>query len=390
MTTITVEQMRDKLVTVETLENMLSATEPLSTQDINSDTPVRFRLDPGWETSLEAMSDTAVANAFITVSGQERQLTKEAILQATSEVGIPQALVKRSPANLIEPFLNHYWGSELGSKGFKALSVNGTVSAFTKDTITPFSNIELVDRILTTVRNRYGQDTRIFADYKLNHSLIDTNVRLVIPDLQHDILDGMMLDVPHNEDDLWLGGIHLRNSLVGKKQTTIEPYLFRWWCTNGCTTERRAGMAWSRQGNGGQDLESVYAWAQEAVDGILGGMEAEFETIQALTRLGTSGNTADVLTEIFSRYELPVSQRDTIRENIETNSGRLTMYSIQQAITQAANDPEMSPERQDRLMRLGGAIPSTEFDPLKARVWREGHTAEPERPNPYEVQVITA
>lgn len=385
MSAITIDQMQDKLVPLDRLATILASTEPLSTQDINGDTRVRFRLQPGWEDSLEAMSDIEPVEAYITVDGVEHQMTKEAALQATSEIGVPMALVKKTPGALIEPLLNHFWGSGLGGKEYKALAVGPNVSAFTKGSITPFSNLDLIEQITTAVEARYGSGARVLADYKMSHTLHSTDVRLILPDIQETILDTHMNDVPDSSADIWLGGIHLRNSLVGKGQTTIEPYLFRWWCTNGATTERRAGMAWSRQGSDGQNLESVYAWAQAAVDEVLGGMEKEFESVQALTHLSVEGNTADVLTEIFQRYDLPVSQRESIRENIENMSGRLTLYSVMQAITQVANDPQMNPARADRLMRIGGAIPSTEFDPMKARIFREGQS-NPSGPNPYEVQ----
>jgi hypothetical protein len=385
--TITVEQMREKLIPIGDLVDRLGTTEPLSTQDINNETPVRFRLQPGWETDLEATSDTAPVNAFITVAGQERQLTKEAALQATSQVGVPMALVKKTPGSLIEPILNHFWDSGLGGTEYKALSVGDTVSAFTKATITPFSNLELVERITSAVEKRYGASARVFADYKFSHTLQSTDVRLILPDIQETIRDSGMGDVPDSSEDIWLGGMHLHNSLVGKGQTTIEPYLFRWWCTNGCTTERRAGMVHSRLGNAGQDAEGAYAWAATAVDEVLGGMEAEFESVQALTSLSVAGNTADVLADIFGRYDLPVSQRDAIRENVENLTGPLTLYSIMQSITQVANDPNLDQRRADRLMRIGGAIPSTEFDPLKARIFREGQS-NPSGPNPYEIQPL--
>lgn len=384
--TVTIEQMSDRLIDLPRIESILGATEPLTATDITTESRTRFRLQPGWEASLDALNDTSLVEAFITVDGVERQMTKEAALQATSQVGLPQALVGRSPSSLIEPFLNHWWSGDMGGKAFKALSHGDQVSAFTKSTLTPFSNLDLLENIQQAVQARYGTGTRIFADYKAEHSLQSTNIRLILPDIQHAIQDSGMGDVPTGGHDDWLGGIHFRNSLVGKGQTSIEPYLFRWWCTNGATTERRLNGAWSRQGNDGQNLESVYEWARQAVDEVLGGMEAEFESIQALTSLSIAGNVADVLTDVFERYSLPVSQRESIRENLEAQNGRLTMYSVMQAITQAANDPDLAPDRADRLMRIGGAVPSTEFDPLKARIWREGHLADQAALNPYEVR----
>ena len=118
-------------------------------------------------------------------------------------------------------------------------------------------------------------------------------------------------------------------------------------------------------------------------------MEARFDEVQALTRLSVAVNTGDVLREIFSRYEVPVSQRDTIQGRLlETENP--TMYAIMNEITRVANEDDMEAKRRDRLMRIGGAIPTEQFDTLKARVFREGQQAGSTAPNPYEVRVISA
>jgi len=160
--------------------------------------------------------------------------------------------------------------------------------------------------------------------------------------------------------------------------------MFRWWCTNGATTMLDSVGTWGRRSDGQGD--DVYDWARDSVEEILGGLEYRFDQVQALSQLNVAGNTADVLREIFSQYEVPVSQRDSIMARL-LESENLTMYSIMNAITQTANEEGLDDRRADRLMRIGGAIPTETFDTLKAKVWREGHTAEPESPNPYEIVV---
>ena len=126
-----------------------------------------------------------------------------------------------------------------------------------------------------------------------------------------------------------------------------------------------------------------------AFDEILGGMEHRFDEIQALARLNVAGNTADVLSEIFSTYEVPVSQRDSIMARL-LEMENLTMYAIMSAITEVANEADMEDKRRDRLMRIGGALPTEQFDTLKARVFREGQAAGAQARNPYEIQVVSA
>jgi len=195
-----------------------------------------------------------------------------------------------------------------------------------------------------------------------------------------------MPDVPDGEEDIWYAGVHLSNSLIGKSQTTLDAYLFRYWCTNGSTTTVKDVGTWHRRVDGQQD--NVYDWAKDTVEEILGGLEYQFDQVQSLTQLGTGANTGDILRQIFDDYKVPVSQRHDILNTIIEVPTDPTMYHITNAITMAANDPDMDDKRRDRLMRIGGAIPTETFDTLKAQVWREGHLAKKDAVNPYEVRPV--
>lgn len=385
MTAITLDDMKSKLVDINTVFTKLDETEPLSTTLIDKNMPVKFHLEQDWATSLSALQPTDEVGATMTIGVTEQALTKEGITQAAANFGLSQSYIQKVPAHLIEGLLNYHYGNGMGDTAYNVLAVNERVSAFTRPTLTPFSNRQLLERTLAGIHQRHGSDIEVFADYKFQNSLQQTDIRLIVPTQDRVIVDGGMDDMPAGADDVWFAGVHLSNSLIGKKQTTLEAYLFRWWCTNGCTTEMEGVGKWSRRVNGQQD--DVYEWAQEQVDEILGGLEYRFDQIQALTRLSTSGNTADILTQIFTEWEVPVSQRDAIRERL-IEMEHLTMYTIMQAITQAANESDLADKRRDRLMRIGGAIPTETFDTIKAQVWREGHSAGEQARNPYEVTLI--
>lgn len=384
MATVTLDQMKGKLLSLDQIHTKLQKTEPLSTDDISSESKIKFKLDPDWAMGIDAMGNTDPVGMAMTVNGKERQLTKEAALQAGANFGLPAAYAKKVPASYIERLLNYHYSGGMGDSEYKLLSVGDNIAAFTRPTLVPFSNLQLLERTVQGIQNRHGKNTPIFADYKFSNSLQRTDVRLIVPAQERIMEDTNMHDVPENGSDVWMAGLHLSNSLTGKTQTSLEAYLFRWWCTNGATTTLDNVGTWSRRADGQE--EDVYDWARDSVEEILGGLEFRFDQVQALSQLNVAGNTADVLREIFSQYEVPVSQRDSIMARL-LESETLTMYSIMNAITQTANEEGLDDRRADRLMRIGGAIPTETFDTLKAKVWREGHTAEPESPNPYEILV---
>lgn len=386
--TVPVEQMRPKLLTLDQVHKTLAKTEPLGDAFLSQESKIKFRLDPGWEMDLDARENTETVGARLTVNGKEFEMTKEAALQAAANIGLSAAYVKKSPSTLIEPALNYFYGSGMGSDSYNLLTVKGKAAAFTRPTLVPFSNLDLLESIAEGIHDYYGDSTEILADYKIGHSLLRTDVRLIVPEDERMMRGTDMPDVPERGTDVWSAGIHLSNSLVGKTQTAIEGYMFRWWCTNGATTRFSDIGTWSRRSDG-QDEAAALEWARRSIDDILGGMEERFEQVQALNALKLEGKTGDVLKEIFSNYEVPVTQRAQIQQDIIEHEGQHTMYSVMNAITRAANDPELDPKRADRLMRIGGDLPTTMFDTLKARVWREGHLAEPTAPNPYEIVPIS-
>lgn len=387
MSTVTLDQMKSKLLTESEVMNKLGETEPLSIDHISSESKIKFSLPPNWAEGIDALDGRSIIPVQMRVNGTERQMSKTALFQAAAKMGLTAPYIKKVPANFIEGLLNWHYSGGMGQTELSMFSVGDTISAFTRPTIAPFSNLQLAENVLAGIRKNHGTDVPVFADYKFHNDLQLTNIRFIIPTTERVITHTDMSDVPAGSQDTWLAGVHLRNSLIGKEQTSLEAYLFRWWCTNGATTTNTEVGTWSRRVNGQQD--DVYVWARDTVDEILGGMEHQFDEIQALTQLHVAGNTNDILQEIFKRYEVPVSQRDTIMARL-LESETLTMYSIMQAITQVANEADMEDKRRDRLMRIGGAIPTEQFDTLKARVWREGHLADPEQPNPYEVQVVAA
>jgi len=381
------DAMKDKLLSLDEVQERISFTEPLTQQFVSSDQKVHFAFDPTWAIGLEDKHGTSAVDASITIDGTERRLTKDAALQVGAEFGYPGKLTAITPSALLEQNLNYWWNAGMGDKEFNVLSTGADqhVAALTRPTINPFSNRLLVQETVDGIRDYYGQDTEIYADYKFNHSLIRTDIRFIIPDAIRLISGGGLTDVPDGERDEWSGGIHLTNSLIGKSQTKLETYLFRWWCTNGATTQlENIGQVFSRRGE--HQTEDVYDWAREAVNDVLGGFESQFDTIQALTSLKLGSNTGEVVSEIFDTFNVPVTQRKRVIEALET-AEELNMYVVMNAITQTANDPDLSDDRIDKILRIGGAIPGATFNSIKARLWEEGHTADSTQPNPYRLHI---
>lgn len=383
--TVTLAQMRSQLLTFDQAIEKLQTTEPLASEYVDATNPAKVRLAADWAENAKGADMTELVDAYITVGGKEYQFTKEGILQATALVGLRSPYVLKSPARLIEDPLNYWLGSGLDDASHKLVLVKDAASAFVRPTISSFSNIQLAESILDGIRNVRGNDVEVLADFKFLNSLNRTDVRFIIPSDLKVMQDTNMIDVPVDKPDVWSTGISMTNSLTGKSKTAIEAYMFRWWCTNGATRENDDVGTWNRKLSGQEEM-AVYEWATQSVDEILGGMDGIFESVQALNNIKLKGATADVLKKVFTDHKVPVTQQNTIQENL-INSNEITMYSLMNAVTEQANNPTLSPERVDKMLRIGGSLPDHYFDDTKARIFQQGQQAGPEATNPYMVKV---
>ncbi len=352
---ITVETMRPKLLSLDTVRATLAATEPLSTVEFALGDQIHFEVEPGWQHGIDTRQDNDPVEAVARIGGHDFPLTKAALLEAGSVCGLPKAYTARLPAELLAPQLNHWFQRGLAerrgaTRDYQLLVAAGLGSALTRASVTPFSNLRLLDEAEAGIRDAYGTDAEILVDYKFTHSLKRTHLRLIVPGHQRTITG------TGTAEDIWSVGLQVVNSLTGDAKTAIEGYLFRWWCTNGATDTAASSGSWTRRSNG-TDAD-VYEWARGAVDAVLGGLEPALDAVQALTEIPVDGSVTDVLRDVFTHYRIPVSDRTRITNNIIDAEGPLTMYSVMAAVTEAANGLT-EPAHIDNLLRVGGDLAHT-------------------------------
>jgi hypothetical protein len=358
--TITIEQMRDSLKTLDETKKELGKTEPLYQVGFpleGKKTEVaRFELG-GWNEGdgrIETVPGIDPVEAYVTIDGKAYQLTKDALLEATSFIGITKQYTMRTPTRFIEPELNYWFahnGAAHGQKTFKALVMKDRVIGFAKEKIVPFSNLALLGEVEAGVRRRFGKKTEMLVDYKFHHTLRRTATRIIIPSITHDV---------RGEGDTWSLGVQLKNSAVGEQKTplALTRYFFRWWCTNGSIhTSNESQKVFNRRMDGGSDEEAV-AWAKSSIDELLDRYEPEFKKLDhfAKARLPRGMDANHALLDVFDTYRVPVEQRADIISEFE-RAQDFTMYGAMNAITRIANDMRLPDTIRETLMRIGGDLP---------------------------------
>lgn len=355
--TITVDTMRSQLLTMDHARDILAKTEPMKAHPFTVGDAVKFRAETGWNHGIKAKTGTEPVAVFATLGrgrfAQEFALTKDCLQEACLLFGFPRAYTDSCPAELLVPSLNFWFregllGQARKKTDFQFLASNDVATAFTRQSLIPFSNLALVDQATEAIHAKYGA-VEILVDYKLHHTLRQTAIRLIVPSGYRVLHD------TGTSNDVWSMGIQIRNSLAGVTQTAIEGYLFRWVCTNGQIDAQANSGTWTRRPTSTED--EVYTWARHAVDEVLGGLEDSLNAVQALTGLHIDGSLSDTLRDVFEHYRIPINQRTKIINLLAEYDGEVTMYVIMNAITQVANEQGLEATTVDNLMRVGGDMP---------------------------------
>jgi hypothetical protein len=354
--TVSFDAMKTKLMTLDEARTMFQKTEPLAEATFDTGTSgirVRYGSDD-WHHG-EATDPVPV---WLDVPDGERyQLTRQGAMELGSTCRINQGVQEFWPADVMERAVNWALRSGLGERELKLLTAGtgefdgDTVPlavAQCRATISPFSNLRLLDIVLERARKLFGSDTdSALVDYKWQHDLEQSICRVIFPGQQ------VIMDRTGVDDDAWCIGVELRNSLIGLKQTALNGYLFRFTCTNGAVDVAHSAGGFKRLGSTPED---AYLWAQETVDSVLGGLEETLDGVQALVDQKVEGFVVADLREMFKQYGVPKSQRVRVIEAMADTGGVLTAYDLVAAVTRAANMDGMKWRDVDHLLNMGGGI----------------------------------
>lgn len=388
---ITAEMMHEQgnLKSIAELREELAPYDGVAHFLLPSDGRTHFEMDDGWFVNLDGKRDDEAVDVFVRIDERRQatqhdwespermpvleearrvQLTKASALELTSAVGLPKTYVVKTPARLIAPQLDYWYaGQATGSRkllvmdrefetpatpdlepwqdGYRAPATETRTVALgtAKATLQPFGHRQLLDRAIRAIQERYGvAEEDIYVDSrKTHHSMAKAFMFVVIPEATRTMRPG----------DDWSGGVLIQNSLTGECATTVRCIMFRWWCRNGCTTQKSASGTYSRRGNtGGED---VYDWVGQSVHDALSRLEGEFDRVEAMTTEPIEGEVRVAVDNIIRQYKLPTAVAEAIRNQMMETSDT-TMYGLMNAVTAAAQASGMPRAMSEKLMEVGG------------------------------------
>ena len=104
-----------------------------------------------------------------------------------------------------------------------------------------------------------------------------------------------------------------------------------------------------------QTPQDAYEWAGSVVDDVLGGLEHELDSVQAMTEVSLVGNLQASIGAMFQKYDVPDRQRENILLHFAENQD-YSAYGLLASLTQAANGEDVSNDTVSALLNTGGAL----------------------------------
>lgn len=310
-----------------------------------------FEAPVTWPVADFAMfDDDESTGAGLTVGGHEYEFTKKALLDFTSKFHLSKKYVSLLPPSLLTPQMN-YWVVE-NTSDIRLLVNGSTIIGVSKSPSAPlFSSEAVFDYAVGALHDATGVlPSEMYVDYKLTNSLDETAFRLIVPGLStYQIAaqrDG------ETKADLWNYGVSVRHSQSALFPTSVEGYLFAWWCTNGQIATHASSGKFDRRSHEA-DLSVLGEWLTEKVEDISVDMPLQFADLAKMPGISLKGEMSEAADSVFKRYRVPTEAREAVLSNL-VESDDWSAYGLMNAVTQAANPSDTDEKLRNLLFRAGG------------------------------------
>ncbi|MCK4824345.1 hypothetical protein KA005_51815 [bacterium] len=245
-------------------------------------------------------------------------LSSAALGTLLAHIGFPRPYLRKIPIEqvnkLVVPHLNFWYGKELAGQMLRLLTIkNNAVAAIPKAN---FKHVP-ISEILSAVDEVLGKSVigyhKVWPGTKAFQFSILTPETAVIKSGQ--------------KNDVFNAGIRISHSIDGQKSTTVSPYLFRQWCSNGATTEHQLG-SWKRRSG----KEDIGPWLQRTIIDSKKVFGQSIDTLQKLCGIKIDKNTSEVLDSVLEQSMVPRQLQKVVRNTL-IDDGADSLYDVYNILT---------------------------------------------------------
>lgn len=328
---------------IDEFKEILRATQPFATTDHQK---IQVELREGWSKDLKKSEADTVVNAFVVTPQQRFQLTAGALMSLASTLQMGKDMLLSSPANLIEPLLN-WWFGQLEDEDSPAftLGANNVITAVVKPSgELPEFPAFYVDTIVDTMRRVTGGEQ--FSVHPWYMSNMKETFCIVYS-------DGMSHTIG---EDVWYTGIVFRMSASGALVPTLNLAFVRLSDLAVYITSLKDIRY--RPSKDGQGVTNTQTWVEESVDTLCGLADSEARMLGWLVKYDASEHVGHILSDIMHEVSLPPVAQSYVLDSTVDNDDT-SGYGLLNDILSALDFSEDSPydnKINERIMRGAGRL----------------------------------
>ena len=151
--------------------------------------------------------------------------------------------------------------------------------------------------------------------------------------------------------DITEGGVRFLAYPNRAKAPVVSSYLHRLVCTNGLTTDLKAGQITLK----GRTVPEVLMEMEIAATEILGTLDESLRGYAATAQMATPGTPLAFATQLMREANLPVRVREAVTDNINQLPANASIYDVANVLTSVANGGVTYPTML-ALQQLGGSL----------------------------------
>ena len=277
----------------------------------------------------------------IMIGEHEVPYTDEALEVVLQWVDLPKSLMKKVSPELYRRWINEALSEHRKPGQARIGERNGLISVLDPRQI-PFDPAMIVD-----VASRVLGENAPISDVERTASAFNLDV-VTTPDQFHDLGDPRIGDI--SKAGLRFG-MNTRQNLA----PVVQPYYFRLWCTNGCSSRHDEIKLDARGGT----MESIMVELESNARLAFSMVEREVAAMYELRNEPVT-NPERTINRMARDNGLSARTRERLMESLPAivdDANSMTMFDLVQAATHLANSPEITTRgaRTD-LENLGGSI----------------------------------
>jgi len=245
----------------------------------------------------------------------ETTLSPAALGSLLTHIGFPKPYLRKIPAEqvsaLVMPHLNYWYQDALAGNILRLLTIdNNAIAAIPKANFKHIKVSEVVDAAEATL----GKS--VAGYHKAWMSPESFKISILTPE-----------QVEIGKDDLYNAGIRIEHSVSGAVSTSVSPYVFRQWCSNGATTEHQLG-SWRRR-NGKEDIST---WLQRTIIDARKLFNQEIDNLRGLQNIKIDKDISQVLDSVLTQSSIPAGLQKEVRNQL-IDDGAENLLDIYNCIT---------------------------------------------------------